>query len=329
MSHKIKHFYEFGGFRLDAETPSLWREGELVQIFPKPLEILVLLVGRRGAVVSREELLENIWQDVFVEESNITYNVSLLRKTLDENGKNRFIQTVPKRGYRFAGDIREVAENDAKAEIPAAERDLFAPVEQPETLRRYAEREEQQPPPKVPVHRRFIGIILLGLLLATGFIARWSGDQQQQKGLSGVPVTQRNIRTVAVLPLKTLTGNEHGRALSLGLSDSLISRLGSLNHFAVRPPDSSPLRDYTEEADKNPLEFGERLKVDAVLEGTVQIVENRLRVNVRLWDVRDGTQLWQGSFDETDSDFFNLQDAISTKVTQSLVSHLIEKDGAL
>ena len=111
MSNNVKHFYEFDEFRLDAETPSLWRDGKLVPIFPKALEILVLLVGRNGAIVSREELLETVWHNTFVEESNITYTVSLLRKTLDEHDKKHFIQTIPKRGYRFAADVREVTEN--------------------------------------------------------------------------------------------------------------------------------------------------------------------------------------------------------------------------
>lgn len=111
MSDNVKHFYEFEEFRLDAETPSLWRGGQLVPIFPKALEILVLLVGRRGAVVSREELLETVWHNTFVEESNITYTVSLLRKTLDNPDKGHFVQTIPKRGYRFVADVREVSEN--------------------------------------------------------------------------------------------------------------------------------------------------------------------------------------------------------------------------
>ncbi|HEX8247196.1 MAG TPA: winged helix-turn-helix domain-containing protein [Pyrinomonadaceae bacterium] len=316
MSHKIKHFYEFGDFRLDAETPSLWRDGELVRIFPKALEVLVLLVGRQGDVVSREELLETVWRDAFVEESNITYTVSLLRKTLDENGKKNFIKTVPKRGYRFVADVREVVENgkaqsaaplDSAASSAAAAVDAM-PVEQP----------------KAQIRWHFIGIILLGWLFVTSFAVWWGFGER--KGLSGVPVAQRNIRTIAVLPLKTLTENEQSKALSLGLTDSLISRLGSLNRFAVRPLNS--VKDYTE-ADKNPLKFGAELKVDAVLEGTLQTIENRLRVNLRLWDVRDGAQLWQGSFDSAEADFFNLQDTISTKVTQSLVSRLIEKDREL
>ncbi|HEX8367234.1 MAG TPA: tetratricopeptide repeat protein [Pyrinomonadaceae bacterium] len=333
-SHKIKHFYEFGEFRLDAETPSLWRDGELVQIFPKALKVLVLLVVKQGDVVSREELMETVWRDAFVEESNITYTVSLLRKTLDENGKKNFIKTIPKRGYRFVADVREVVEN-GKAETAvslASDAVDSIPIEQPKPQEppKPPERLKAQEPPKAPeqpkaqIRWHFIGIILLGLLFVTSFAVWWSfGDQ---KGLSGVPVAQRNIRTVAILPLKTLTENEQSKALSLGLTDSLISRLGSLNRFAVRPLNS--VKNYTE-TDKNPLKFGEELKVDAVLEGTLQIIENRLRVNLRLWDVRDGAQLWQDSFDSAEADFFNLQDTISTKVTQSLVSQLIEKDREL
>jgi DNA-binding winged helix-turn-helix (wHTH) protein/TolB-like protein/Tfp pilus assembly protein PilF len=320
-SHKIKHFYEFGEFRLDAETPSLWRDGELVRIFPKALEILVLLVSRRGDIVSREELLETVWRDAFVEESNITYTVSLLRKTLDENGKKNFIKTIPKRGYRFVADVREVTEN-ARAEIVAPVDSSAQPnsIEQPNSF----EQPKAAAQPKAQIRWHFIGIILLGLFFVTSFAAWWSFSHP--RGLSSVPIAQRNIRTVAILPLKTLTESEQSRALSLGLTDSLISRLGSLNRFVVRPLNS--VKDYTE-ADRNPLKFGEELKVDAVLEGTLQTIENRLRVNLRLWDVRDGAQLWQGSFDSAEADFFNLQDTISTRVTQSLVSHLIEKDREL
>lgn len=319
MSHEIKHFYEFGEFRLDAETPSLWRDGKLVQIFPKALEVLVLLVGRRGAVVSREELLETVWRDAFVEESNITYTVSLLRKTLDENGKQRFIQTVPKRGYRFVAEVREVAENGKPEAVAAAAAPGSIAVDS-------ALIEPPKPPklPKAQIRWHFIAIILLCLFFVTSFAAWWNSGGH--RGLSNVPVSERNIRTVAILPLKTLTESEQSKALSLGLTDSLISRLGSLNRFAVRPLNS--VKDYTK-SDQNPLQFGEELKVDAVLEGTLQIVEHRLRVNVRLWDVRDGAQLWQGSFDSAEADFFNLQDTISTKVTQSLVSHLIDKDREL
>ena len=297
MSNDVKHLYEFDEFRLDAENPSLWRGGEFVPIFPKALEILILLVRKKGEIVSREELLETVWQETFVEEANITYNISQLRKTL---GKKQFIQTVSKRGYRFIADVREISEN-GRSDVPA---DSFLPA-----------------PPKTQIRWHLIAILLLGVLSLTSFAVWWNFDSR--RGLSKVPVNERNIRTVAILPLKSLNEDEKSKMIALGLTDSLINNLGSLNRFAVRP--LSSVGGFAE-SDQNPLQFGEKLKVDAVLEGTLQTIDNRLRINVRLWDVRDGAQLWQDSFDSSEADFFNIQDTISTRVTQSLVTELLEKD---
>lgn len=329
MSSKNGQFYEFGDFRLDSEPPGLWLDGRLVPLSPKALEMLVLLVRRRDTIVSREELLETVWRDTFVEEGNINYTVSLLRKTLDKEDKGRFIQTVPKRGYRFVADVCEVARaaSEANSLPPPAANESHTAVSAPVA------------PPKSQIRWHFLGIVLLGVFFLTSFSFWWNTNDR--RGLSGTPAADRggdapltdaraatsgNIRTVAVLPLESLTEGEQSRILSLGLTDALISRLGSLNYFAVRPLNS--VSGYVE-ADLNPLEFGKRVKADAVLEGTLQASDGRLRVNARLWDVRNGAQLWQDSFDETEADIFKLQDAISTKVTQSLVSELLEKDRAL
>ena len=307
MSNKNSHRYEFGDFRLDSESPSLWRDERLVSLPPKALEMLLLLVRRRDSIVSREELLNTVWPDTFVEEGNINYTVSLLRKTLDKDDKGRFIQTVPKRGYRFVADVMEDSAN-GHAENVVQNVEVAIPTEQPK--------------PKIRWHS--IGIVLLGVLFVTGFVTWRSLDNG--KKLSTTAVTNRNIRTVAVLPLKTLAEDDGSKSLSLGLTDSLISRLGSLNRFSVRPLNA--VRGYAE-VDQDPLKFGETLKVDVILEGTLQQSDNRLRANVSLWDLRDGAQLWQGSFDSTEADFFNLQDAVATGVTRWLLSELQEKDREL
>ena len=83
MSDKIKHFYEFEDFRLDANNPSLWRGDGLISMSPKALETLILLVKKKGEIVSREELIETVWKDTFVEEGNINYTISLLRKIFE------------------------------------------------------------------------------------------------------------------------------------------------------------------------------------------------------------------------------------------------------
>lgn len=165
MSGKVSHFYEFDGFRLDAETPGLWRDGRLVQIFPKALEMLVVLVGKHGEIVSRDELLETVWKDTFVEEANITYTVSLLRKSLRTRGNGQFIQTVPKRGYRFVAEVCEVTANGHKhVELNA------------------------------DVARRFnrwnlAAISFVGLFLVTGFSLWWS----YEKAAVSTEVSKREV----------------------------------------------------------------------------------------------------------------------------------------
>ncbi|HEX6185005.1 MAG TPA: tetratricopeptide repeat protein [Pyrinomonadaceae bacterium] len=311
--------YKFRDFRLETRSPALWLGDRLVPLPPKALELLVLLVSRHSAVVSREELLEEVWRDTFVEEGNINYTVSLLRKTLGEHDPEhaQFIQTVPKRGYRFVADVSELP-LASEAETDAPPPPAPAPT-RPDTTPAHA------PVPAARGRRRLTVMLLLPALLLLTCVAVWWGAAGR-KDASAVPARERNIRTVAILPLKTLTDGGQSKALSLGLTDSLISRLGSLRRFTVRPLAS--VRGYAE-ADVNPLRLGEELKADAVLEGTLQMLEGRLRVNARLWDVRDGAQLWQGSFDETETDLFKLQDALSLRVTQSLVSEALEKERGL
>lgn len=123
MPDKIKYSYEFEEFRLDPDDPSLWRGNELVSIPPKALEVLVLLVQKNGEIVSREELIGTVWKDTFVEEGNINYTISLLRKIFTNK---ELIKTVPRRGYRFNGEIREIS----KAGRPPAQN----PVRQPEPI---------------------------------------------------------------------------------------------------------------------------------------------------------------------------------------------------
>ena len=99
---------EFGDFRLDRAAETLWRNGDLVSAPPKAIETLVQLVSARGELVSREMLLDTVWKDTFVEDGNINYTISLLRKIL---GDKNAIQTIPRRGYRFTREVTEVSAN--------------------------------------------------------------------------------------------------------------------------------------------------------------------------------------------------------------------------
>ncbi len=307
MSHQINHLYEFEEFRLDTENPSLWREGKLVSISPKALEILILLVEKKGAIVLREELLETVWKETFVEEGNINYTISLLRKTL---GKKDLIQTVARRGYRFNAEIREI---DLQKEILNAEpsENLVNKINE---LPEISQKSNDNFRPK---RWQIAALAVISLLLVTSF-AVWMRER-------GKPVSaaNRNIKTIAVLPFKNLDENDRENAVSRGLTDALISRFGSLNRFTVRPFDSV---EKFSKSGKDALQFGAELKCDAVLEGTFQQIENRLRVNVRLLDIRDGAQLWTANFDETEIDIFKIQDKISNQVANSLIKNLTAQD---
>src|SRR5215510_12921831 len=120
MNRRSDHHYEFGPFRLDVAERLLLRDGESVPLTPKSFDLLLALVGHHGHLLEKDELMKLVWPDTFVEETNLASNISLIRKALGdgENGQ-RYIETAPKRGYRFVATVRENDEADAAA--PKAE----------------------------------------------------------------------------------------------------------------------------------------------------------------------------------------------------------------
>src|ERR1044071_6289661 len=108
MGQQENSSYEFGRFRLKIAERVLLREGELVPLTPKVFDILVTLVEHGGQVVAKDDLMKRVWPNTFVEEGNLTQNISLLRKALGESpGGVQFIETVPRRGYRFVADTNQ------------------------------------------------------------------------------------------------------------------------------------------------------------------------------------------------------------------------------
>jgi DNA-binding winged helix-turn-helix (wHTH) protein/TolB-like protein/Tfp pilus assembly protein PilF len=308
MSKKIRHFYKFGEFTFSPKEKCLRCNGENLQISPKALEVLDLLLERNTEIVLREELVAQVWKDTFVEEANLTVAISILRKTFEENTSSpkQFIQTVPKKGYRFIAEIKEIT--DGENETPPIE-----PVISPNRADK-----------KNKIRWHFIAIILLGVLFLASF-SMWL-QYYNETGLSSVPVNERNIRSIAVLPLKNLSQSEKGKIFSLGLTDNLIGRLGKLNRFAVRPLSSV---EKFSEGNLDALDYGEKLKVDAVVVGTIQIDTKIVRLHIRLLDVRDGADIWSQTFDETERNIFDLQDDLSKQIASNLLSGLSAKDNQI
>src|SRR5262249_13937725 len=120
MAQQVNHSYEFGRFRLKPAERVLLREGEPVPLTPKVFDILVTLVEHGGQVVAKDDLMKRVWPNTFVEEGNLTQNISLLRKALGESpGGGQFIATVPRRGYRFVADTNQSWGDGSEADIPA------------------------------------------------------------------------------------------------------------------------------------------------------------------------------------------------------------------
>jgi Tol biopolymer transport system component/DNA-binding winged helix-turn-helix (wHTH) protein len=128
MAISLNKFYEFSSFRVDVKEKLLLRNGERIPLTPKAFETLLILVERHGHIVEKNELMRMVWPDTTVEENNLNQNISAIRKALGENSQaQQFIETLPRRGYRFIGDVREFSD---EAPIPAMA--VASPIEQVE-----------------------------------------------------------------------------------------------------------------------------------------------------------------------------------------------------
>lgn len=166
MSQQIKHIYEFGSFRLDAGEQLLLRENEVVQLTPKAFDLLLVLLERHGHLLSKDELLKLVWPDNFVEEANLASNISQLRKALGE-GENghRYIETVPKRGYRFVASVREAENKIAASSGQALQVEKIGEAENQVNQRKNV---VAQPKIRRPLRKHFIWLtasFLLALML--------------------------------------------------------------------------------------------------------------------------------------------------------------------
>ena len=299
--------YRFGGFELDAELLVLYRNGEIVQLKPKALETLRVLVKSGGAGVSKEDLIEEIWPETFVEENSLSRNIHELRKALSELEEGEYIETIPRRGYRFIPEVSQPVDHEL-VDMPADDVGRTVPAS-----------ETRKEPGRVRWH--FVAIVLLGVFLLSSFTLWWEFSGYNNS--SDVARNKRSIKSVAILPLATLQKSPEDEALSMGLSDALIGKIADFRLFAVRP--LSAVRKYGL-SDMSAIKIGQELRVDAILVGTIQRSGNKLRVNLHLWDVRDGAQLWTRSFEEVESDLFRLQEAMALQVAEDLVVDLTDSE---
>jgi DNA-binding winged helix-turn-helix (wHTH) protein/TolB-like protein/Flp pilus assembly protein TadD len=312
MSNQPDLSYHFGPFCLDPKHPRLTRDGEIVALTPKALEILSLLVESRGIAVEKEDLMRRVWPDTFVEEGNLSVHIYALRKALGETPDGEsYIETVPRLGYRFLGSIQEVKVDGADLLV---ERHTLSHVvveeSSPGVTAEPLALPEKARSTLFSYRRR---TVLLAVVLAVGLIGLIGYLWLSQKAKP--PATTAEVKSIAILPFTTLNKEVDDEYLGVGLADALITQFGQTTQIIVRP--TTTVLKYAEK-EQDPLAAGKLLKVDAVLEGSVHRVGERLRVTVRLIRVSDGLSLWTAKFDENFKDIFAVEDSISAQVVQAL-----------
>ena len=250
MSRQHKVIYEFGDFRLDATERLLFYKDETVTLKPKVLDLLIVLINNNGHTLIKSQLIEEVWPDSFVEEGNLAVSIFALRRALSRDPDHNYIETIPRRGYRFSATVRESAAVDIYSQATT--------------------------------------------------LADEEGDDEKPE-------------TLAVLPFKTIDPDPSYEYLGLGIADALITRLSNIRQVRVRP--TSAVRNYI---GQDPVAAGRELKVESVLDGSIQRWGEKIRVTVQLVSVPDGTAFWAEKFDENFTNLFAVEDSISERVVSAL-----------
>ena len=299
MKQAVQHLYEFGPFRIDPTERLLLRSGEPIPLTAKAFDTLLLLVQRSGHLVEKSELISSVWANSFVEEGNLTVVICTLRKALgDDNSERKYIQTVAKRGYRFVGDVREIVESEPERPIEILTVERPSPVSHPEFVPLQVQRTS-------PTGTRIAlySLFVVAALLATFFYFRRPTVEDGEA-----------IKSIAVLPFQALTANAVPDYLSVGMADAVITRLGNTGQIIVRP--TSAIQKYVHPP-ADPVAVGKEQKVDAILEGNIELQSDWVSVRVQLVRVKDGTLLWADMFKERPEQMFLLEEEVAERIVQS------------
>jgi len=286
MSQSAQVLYEFGPFRLDPSEELLVEGTRKIPLTPKAYKTLLVLVENRGRTLAKDELLAKVWPDTFVEEATLAQNVFTLRKLLrDDRETAQYIETLPKRGYRFVADVREVKTVTA----PVRHQSRFAPS----TI--------------------LYALILVGVFTAGLGGWYWIRSKPMTEGTTAG--TKAKPRTLAVLPFRGLPGNSAEESWGIGMTDAIITRLTSLQNLAVQP--TASVLKYTKSS-VDPVQAAQELGVESVLDGTYQRDGDRIRISVQLIEPNDRATRWAEHYDLKSTDLLNFQDEVAQKVVDGL-----------
>jgi TolB-like protein/DNA-binding winged helix-turn-helix (wHTH) protein len=304
MSSLTTNLYEFDEFRLDAQNRVLRRGGTTLPITRKAFDVLLLLIQNAGRIVTKDELMKAVWPNSFVEESNLTQTIFMVRRALDETAGRRYILNVQGQGYQFLVPVTETANCVAVMEAPEIEG-----LELPPSVGSVP---EIQSHPQRARHWRsaFIasGVVAL-IVVVTSAVWIW----HSRRG----PVEQPHRTMLAVLPFENFTGDAGQEYFSDGLTEEMISQLGDLNpgHLGVIARTSVMHYKHSQESI---AQIGKDLGVQYVIEGSVRRDSERVRITAQLIQIKDQSHVWAREYDRDLGHLLELQSEVAREVANEI-----------
>ncbi len=294
MSNGSKN--SFANFDLDVEHKVLRRGGEIVPLPLKAVELLIVLLKNRGEVVSKNELLEAVWEETYVEESVLSNNVYILRKTLSELGAGKdLIQTVPRRGYRF---IENSSEPGDETEI-VVERHVFRQTMIEEILGELDSRAARNDSANG------------NLKIAENAFGKSSPEP---------------INSIAVLPLVNDSDDADLNYLSEGIAESLIDNLSLLPRLRVIARTTAFHYQTSGGGSVSPQQIGAELDVEAIVTGRIRLFNNILTIKTELVSTTNAAQLWGDQYHRELNDILGLQTEIAREISGKLRLNLTKRE---
>jgi TolB-like protein/DNA-binding winged helix-turn-helix (wHTH) protein/Tfp pilus assembly protein PilF len=288
----------FGTFELDLASGELRKGGALVKLPSQPFELLALLASRPGQVVSREEIRQALWSDrTFVDfDRSINFCVNQIREALgDDSHSPRYIETLPRKGYRFIAPAPEAGGEPEKAQV--LESGLASGLVR---LRRW-------------LPGAAAALVLVAIALA---VYVWASSQRMAKP----------IESLAVLPLENLSHDPEQDYFAEGMTDELITDLAKIS--ALRVISRTSVMQYKDT--KKPVpQIARELNVDAVLEGTVTRDQNRVRITAQLIRAAPEKHIWAENYEASLSGILTVQDAVANAVAQAIQIKVTSRERSL
>jgi TolB-like protein/DNA-binding winged helix-turn-helix (wHTH) protein/Flp pilus assembly protein TadD len=297
--------YQFGDYRLDTSEGLLQKDGREVPLTPTLLEILLTLVHYQGRILDKQRFMNSVWPGRVVEEGNLARNISTLRRILDDDPQHpRYIETVPRRGYRFIADVRTSSDSEHASIAGTAPAKLLAHggARGASSLRE---------PRREPMRRRIAALLAVGVLApAVLLVAAVSHQTDSVSPSAGDP-----IRSLVVLPLADLSDNSREEYFADGMTEALISDLGKIETLTVSSRTSA--MHYKGTAKRLP-QIARELDVQAVVEGSVMRSGGKVRITVRLVDAASDRGLWTETYERDAGDVLSLTSGLARIIARRI-----------